>query len=355
LKILIAVDKTRFDYLIQFAEKLLKYDIQIKIINDLEIYDNSFFSNKILRWVKIPKKLIKIIDEFNPDIIFTERVSNFSSLILKIKIPLLIFLRGNYWEEVSMAKKTIHTSRQKKIEIFFKNRIAEKCFQNAIIILPICDYLKNIVKNRYPGKKIVTFYQGIDIDYWKAIDHKKSKSPCVGLLQGAHIWGKTQEMLTLEKVLKKLPNVTFYWAGDGPYAEKILSVLQKYKNFKWLGHLDYPDKVRDYLQTIDVYALISGMDMSPHSLLEASLMEKPVIATNVGGIPELIIDGETGFLVEKGNSNEIVEKILLLLNDNEKSKQMGKAGRKFIEKKFSWEKITEDFVNIIKKIDLSTN
>lgn len=355
MKILFAVDKSRFDYLIPFGEKLLKYDIQSKIINDLEIYHNSFFSNKVFRWIKTPRKLIDIIEEFKPDIVFTERVSNFSLLILKKKIPLIIFLRGDYWKEVYMAKKTIHTSLQKKIEIFFKNIIAEKCFQNATIILPICEYLKEKVNRRYTQKNISTLYQGIDLEYWKSNIHKKREKRCVGLLQGAQIWGKTQEMLTLEKVLKKLPNVTFYWAGDGPYANQILSVLQKYNNFKWLGHLDYPNKVKEYLESIDVYILISGMDMSPHTLLEAALMEKPIIATNVGGIPELMKDGETGFLVEKGNSDEIIEKILLLLNDDIKAKQMGQNGREFVEKNFGWEKIAEDFVNIMKKFDLIRN
>ena len=65
-------------------------------------------------------------------------------------------------------------------------------------------------------------------------------------------------------------------------------MLEKYENFHWLGSLEYPEKVREFLTEIDVYALISGIDMSPLSLQEAQLMEKPVIATNVGGIPESV-------------------------------------------------------------------
>ena len=355
LRIIFAIDKSRYDYLVPLTNFLSKNNIECKIINDLDIYDNSFFSNKILRWIKIPKKIVKIIEEFKPDIIFTERVSNFSTLILKMKIPLIIFLRGNYWEEINMAKKTIHTSKLKKVEICFKNNIAEKCFKNSFIILPICDYLENIVKTRYPQKNIFTFYQGIDVNYWKPKNYKNLNNPCVGLLQGAHIWGKAQEMLTLEKVLKEFPKITFYWAGDGPYAEKILLMLEKYPNFKWLGNLDYPDKVRQFLTEIDIYALISGMDMSPLTLQEAQLMEKPVIATNIGGIPELIKDGETGFLVEKGNSEELIEKILFLINNREKAIQMGQKGRKFIENNFSWEKVGENFINIMKKLELLKN
>jgi len=125
--------------------------------------------------------------------------------------------------------------------------------------------------------------------------------------------------------------------------------LKKYKNFKWLGPLQYPNKVREYLSEIDIYALISGLDMSPLTLLEAQLMKKPVIATNVGGIPELIIDGKTGFLVEKGNSKELIEKIEEILNDPKKIEEMGVEGRKFVEENFSWKIITQKFIDNLKK------
>ena len=115
---------------------------------------------------------------------------------------------------------------------------------------------------------------------------------------------------------------------------------------------DSPDKVREFLTEIDVYALISGIDMSPLTLQEAQLMEKPVIATNVGGIPELMKDGETGFLIEKGSSTELFEKLSLLLRNPEKSKEMGKKGRNFVKDNFNLDKICNDFLNHLKKHDI---
>src|SRR5574341_2029920 len=149
------------------------------------------------------------------------------------------------------------------------------------------------------------------------------KHPCVGLLQDAKIWEKAKEMLTLTKVMEAMPDVTFYWAGDGPYRDHVLPILEKYQNFKWIGTLQYPDEVRKFLTEIDVYALISGIDMSPHTILEASLMEKPVIATNVGGIPELMQDGKTGFLLEKGDYSSLIEKLKMLVNNEDKQKYIG--------------------------------
>jgi len=78
-------------------------------------------------------------------------------------------------------------------------------------------------------------------------------------------------------------------------------------------------------------------------------MEKPVIATNVGGIPELMKDNETGFLVEKGNPEELIEKISFLLENPEIAGKMGIAGRKFIEENFSWEKIAKEFLKSLQQ------
>ena len=89
--------------------------------------------------------------------------------------------------------------------------------------------------------------------------------------------------------------------------------------------------------------------MSPLTLLEAQLMKKPVIATNVGGIPELIKNNVTGFLIEKGNSLDLIDKISVLVDDKIKREGMGEEGKKFVEKNFSWEIITEKFLQIMNK------
>ena len=354
MKILIGGATSKFFHLKEFADALTKFDVEYRLVNDTEISD-GYPSRKISNWFNNSNKFKKLIDNFKPDIIFVDRQRHFGLDAIEANIPVLMHLRGDFWKEIQWAKETQYKSFPKSFAIKKWEQIGEKSFEGSNIILPICEYLEKITKKKFPGKPTYVLQSGIDPSRWYHEKGLQLKHPCVGLLQGAHIWGKAQEMLTLEKVLKEFPKITFYWAGDGPYAEKILLMLEKYPNFKWLGNLDYPDKVRQFLTEIDIYALISGMDMSPHTVLEASLMEKPVIATNVGGIPELIKDGETGFLVEKGNSEELIEKILFLINNREKAIQMGQKGRKFIENNFSWEKVGENFINIMKKLELLKN
>ena len=182
---------------------------------------------------------------------------------------------------------------------------------------------------------------------WYKQDGMQLKHPCVGLLQDANWWRKTREMLTLEKVIERMPEINFYWVGDGQYKDKILSVLEKFDNFHWLGSLQYPDKVREYLTEIDVYALITGMDLAPLSLKEAQLMEKPVVVTNVGGNPEMMIDGKTGFLVEEGNADDLFKKLTILFENKEISIENGSNGRKFIEEKFSMDASAKNFIRIL--------
>ena len=171
----------------------------------------------------------------------------------------------------------------------------------------------------------------------------------MGLLQGLNIWGKTQELLVLKQVVKELPNVTFYLAGDGVYRDKIIPELKNEKNFVWLQQIDYPNGVKEFLSEIDVFMLLSGLEGLGQTIIEALLMKKPVIATNVGGIPELIINEETGLLVNRGNSEEIVKNILRIFHDENFSKKMAENGHTFVKNEFSWENIATKFESILKE------
>ena len=360
IKLLFAISETaaktgdfrRHFIISQFADALRKKGITCKIINDLDIYGNSKLNKKYLRWMAKPQKLESVVNEFKPDIVFTERVGHFSSLILKYKIPLIIFARGenllpHYWSNVNWKKQSLDKSVANRLESLAKQKIADKCFRESFLILPICKYLEKIVSKNCPDKAVNVLYQGIDESDWFPQKGLELKHPCVGLLQGAEIWEKAKEMLILPKILEKLPDINFYWVGDGSYRDKILPVLEKFDNFHWLGHLKYPDEVRQFFSEIDIYALMSGTDMSPHTLLEAGLMKKPILATNVGGISESCKDGETCFLIKKNDSDDWINKISMLFNNKAKMREMGERGYSYVKENFSWDKIADDFISIL--------
>jgi glycosyltransferase involved in cell wall biosynthesis len=347
MKLLIGASSSKIFHLNEFAEVLTNLGVETKVVFDVEYYD-GFPSRKIKNWFQTRKKFKKLIQEFEPDVILIDRQRHFGLAAIKEKIPLFIHLRGDYWKEMKTAEQTLYKSFPKRIALKVWTKIGKKCFENSDAIIPICKYLEKRTTQEIVNKKTFVMYQGINPSNWFYEEGFSLEHPCVGLLQGAVIWEKAKEMLNLEKVLKKLPNVKFYWVGDGPFRKEILTRLEKYENFKWLGPLEYPDKVRKYLSEIDVYALISGLDMSPLTLLEAQLMEKPVIAINVGGIPELMLDQKSGFLIKQGDTDELIKKITELFNEPKKMKLMGIEGKKFVSNNFSWEIIAAKFINDLK-------
>ena len=354
MKILIGASSSKIFHLKEFAKKLNEQKIETRVVFDTD-YADGFPNRKISKWFSSNKKFKKLLNEFEPDIIFVDRTKHFALEASKTNIPLVTHLRGDHWAELIMARETLYRSASKKIAINKWEEIGEKCFKNSELILPICNHLSKITRNRYSEKPVETMYQGITPDNWFQEKGMKLKHPCVGILQSATIWEKTKELMILPEVLKKMPDVHFYWAGDGVYRDKVLPLLEKYENFHWLGSLEYPNKVREFLTEIDVYALISGIDMSPLTLQEAQLMEKPVIATNVGGIPELMKDGETGFLIKKDSPEELFEKLSMLLNNLDEAKKMGGKGKEFVKNNFNWDKICNDFLNHLKKHGIGDN
>jgi len=349
MKLLIGGSSSKMFHLKEFSQMLEKNNVETKLVLDID-YADGFPSRKMSNWFSKDKKFKRLIQDFKPDLILVDRQRHFALEASKTDIPLVVHLRGNYWKEMEMAKRTLYSSPPKKIAINKWDEIGEKCFQAADKILPICRHLEDVLKEHYPDKSSSVMYQGINSENWYEGTGMKLKHPCVGLVQGAVILEKTEELLTLTKALEKMPETTFYWVGDGPYKENVLPILEKYDNFQWLGALGYPDKIRDFLTEIDVYALLSGIDMAPLTLLEAQLMKKPVIATNVGGIPELMKDKENGFLIEKGDSEKLIEYLEIIFNDQNKAKTMGSLGRRFVKENFSWEIIVKRFTDDVKEL-----
>ena len=346
MRLLIGGSSSKMFHLEEFSEMLKKHDVDTKLVLDIE-YADGFPSRKISNWFQTSKKFTKLIDDFKPDAIFVDRQRHFGIDALKANIPLFVLLRGHYWSEIDWNKKTMYKSLPKRIALLQWEKLGKEIFNGATAILPICKYLEKITNKFVPGKSTNVFSEGVDASRWYQVKGMNLKHPCIGLLQRANWWGKTSEMLILKNVLEKMPNTHFYWAGDGPLRKRVLSELDQYDNFHWLGNLQYPDKVREYLSEIDVYTLITGMDLASLTLKEAQLMKKPVVATNVGGNQEMMIDGKTGFLVQQGNHEQLIDKLSLLLEDKELAKKMGNEGRKFIEDTFNWELVTKNFIKIM--------
>jgi glycosyltransferase involved in cell wall biosynthesis len=140
-----------------------------------------------------------------------------------------------------------------------------------------------------------------------------------------------------QRVHESFPNAVFLLVGEGQLTESLRQLAAELgiqPNALFLGH---SNSVPNLLGVSDICVLASKAEGFSNSILEYMACGKPVVATDVGGAREAIAEGETGYLVQSDDDKAMAERILELLNDPEKAKQMGLRGRKVVEDRFSVE------------------
>lgn len=124
---------------------------------------------------------------------------------------------------------------------------------------------------------------------------------------------------------KKNKNLRFLIAGDGEENKNLKALVSSLGMDDAIKFLGFERDIYGFLNFIDINALTSLCESFPYSMLEGAGMKKPMIASRVGGIPNLVKEGVTGYLFETKNHEELAQKILLLASDKEKISQMGEA------------------------------
>jgi glycosyltransferase involved in cell wall biosynthesis len=148
--------------------------------------------------------------------------------------------------------------------------------------------------------------------------------------------------------LKQRKDIVFVIGGEGSlrqYYEQLAIKLGVGKNVIFTGKIS-PNDVPLYYAISNIVVVPSLQEAFGLVVAEAMACGKPVIGTRVGGIPDQIIDGYNGFLVEPRNPMQIAEKILWLIEHPDEAKQMGMNGRKIVEEKFNIEKRIEKIISL---------
>ena len=157
-------------------------------------------------------------------------------------------------------------------------------------------------------------------------------------------------------------NAAFFVIGDGelrkhveeelsanalPFSTNKISAENRILFTSWLQDMD------EVMSGLDITVLTSLNEGTPVSMLESQFFRRPVVCTNVGGVKDTMVDGKTGFLVPPGNVADFVQKLALLVHDPKLREQMGEAGRRFVQAKFSKENevntTTDFYLSLLRK------
>ncbi|MFA4880895.1 MAG: glycosyltransferase family 4 protein [Candidatus Doudnabacteria bacterium] len=161
----------------------------------------------------------------------------------------------------------------------------------------------------------------------------------------------------LPAILEKFPNTIYFIGGKGPDEARLRAMVEKSSDpkiqeaVKFIGFVQDADLPRLY-NLADIFLMPSRQieeDVEGFGMvfLEANACGCPVIGGRSGGIPEAIIDGETGFLVDPENPKDLAFKVIQLLGNENLSKKMGEAGRRRVLAEFNWEKIIKNFISTL--------
>lgn len=245
----------------------------------------------------------------------------------------------------SVRNVDIHTRARDRWACRVVNRLAHRITANSQAVR---DHVHQ--NEGCPIEKIVVIPNGVDTNRLKRTEPDPSVKEALGSKPGEVligtftrlVWYKGLEELlnAAALIVRSYPSARFLVVGDGPLRQPLeekAKALGLNGTVRFLGSV--PDASSSLLPHFDLFVLPSLKEGMSNSLLEAMAAGKPVVATEVGGNPELVIDGKTGFLVPAKDSEALARAILRLLADQELARSLGEAGRSRVESEFTLEKM----------------
>jgi len=228
-------------------------------------------------------------------------------------------------------------------------------------IVVVADFMKKDYLNiaKFPRGKLLTIYNGIDlIAENETIDIVALKKE-LGILEEDFIVGNIANFRSPKGhrylieaasiVCKSISSAKFLLIGDegdGIIKKEIKALIAELgleENIKLLG---FRKDARKLLKIIDLFVLSSISEGLPLSVIEAMASSIAVVATDVGGLYEIVIPNKTGYLVETENAAALAEKLIILLENKTLRIQMGRAGQEVVQNKFSLKTMIENYQNL---------
>ena len=151
------------------------------------------------------------------------------------------------------------------------------------------------------------------------------------------------------KVKKANSNVRLVMVGDGPERSAVAYQAEKLGVSDDVLFVGKQGKIADYLGVSDVFLLPSELESFGLAALEAQACEVPVIATRIGGLPEVVSEGETGYLSDVGDTNKMAEDALRLVNDDDLRRAFGEKGRELAIQRYGSDKIIPQYIDFYEK------
>jgi glycosyltransferase involved in cell wall biosynthesis len=248
------------------------------------------------------------------------------------------------WETVSHEGDPFHNNFQRRAGYQWAMKFVD-------VIVPVSDEIKrSLIRRRHiPEHKIRVIHYGVDLKKFCATGRVAVSAKRAEVGAGADTIlvgvvarleppkGHRYFLKALPEVVKKYPPIHVIFAGDGALRTELEALTQQLGISRHVTFLGARHDVSALLNAIDLFVLPSVSEGLPNVLLEAMACQKPVIATDVGGIPEVVRHGENGYLVPPGDAAALRNTLLRCLAEREQWKNFAQRARQTVETAFSLE------------------
>ena len=294
------------------------------------------------------KKLHYIISQEQIDILHShEPKTDFYAYLLKRFIPELHIVSTTHgWIEGSWKSRLYNLVDQQLLKKFDK-------------VIAVSEYTKNQLN--IDPQKVEVVHNAIDLKDWQPqkIYHqddrikKEKKASVIGFIgRLSNVKGVFDFIRTAAAITSQHQDCRFLVIGEGSCKKEMQQLstdLGLQNSIDFLGHVDN-NKLPGIYQQLDLLLSPSLSEGLPNTLLEASAMQVPIVATNVGGVSELITHQSNGFLAGVGDVNALKQSCCLLLENRSLAEKIGIKSRHVVEEKFCFKKRTEKLQKIYQSL-----
>ena len=252
---------------------------------------------------------------------------------------------------------------------FLKNLFKKSVLKHTKKIVTVSQNNKKILEKLYPKHKgkLEVILNGLDITWWQSqflkfteedlhrikTDLFKAKEDSLIVITVGELHerkGIKYLLQSIPEVIEKFPNVKFAIVGDGVERKNLENLIHKLKienNTILLGH---QKEIPYLLKSSNIFVLPSIREAFGFVNTEAMMTPLPVIATKVGGIPEIVKDKETGILIDPKNSEKLTKALLELIPDLKKQESLAVAGFDRVIKNFDAKKMAKEYEKLYKNL-----
>ena len=336
---------------------LEEYGVKAILLPEMKRKPNFFSDRKALKRIK------EIISEFEPDIVHTH-ASKAGALgrkaALDMKVPVVIHtFHGHVFHSYFGKIKT-------ELFKFIERKLADK----STGIIAISDLQKQELVNTHKvakESKVNVIPLGFDLGKFninlvekrKIIREKynlEDDQIAIGIIGRLAPIKNHNLFLEIVDIVHQQTNkkLVFFIVGDGELKDEISEKASKLRQqgadirmTSWIKDITV------FNAGLDIICLTSNNEGTPVSIIEAQASQVPVISTNVGGVGNVMLDNETGFVVPKNNARIFADKLLVLIENEALRKDMGEKGWTFVKERFHFERLVKDMEHYYKRL-LST-